>query len=123
MLEIVQARDYKKYYKLFEELNIADEIVSVAEAMDNGNVIGFGIYHYIDKSVVINYIDSKSDLELYDGIARTILFLALNNNINSAVFNISDKINLIKLRFISENENTIENIANFMDTCKNCKKF
>lgn len=123
MLEIVQARDYKNYYKLFEELNISDEIVSVAEAMDNGNVIGFGIYHYNDNSVVINYIDSKSDLELYDGITRTILFLALNNNINSAVFNISDKINLIKLRFISENENTIENIANFMDICKNCKKF
>ncbi len=123
MLEIVQARDYKKYYKLFEELNISDEIVSVAEAMDNGNVIGFGIYHYSDSNVVIDYIDSKSDLELYDGIARTILFLALNNNINSAVFNINDKINIIKLRFISENENTIENIANFMDTCKNCKKF
>lgn len=123
MLEIVQARDYKKYYKLFEKLNIADEIVSVAEAMDNENVIGFGIYHYSNNSVVIDYIDSKSDLELYDGIARTILFLALNNNINSAVFNVDDKINLIKLRFISENENSIGNIANFMDTCKNCKNF
>ncbi len=123
MLEIVQARDYKNYYKLFEELNISDEIVSVAEAMDNGNVIGFGIYHYSNSSIVIDYIDSKSDLELYDGIARTILFLALNNNINSAVFNIDDKINLIKLRFISENENTMRNIANFMDTCKKCKNF
>ena len=123
MLEIVQARDYKKYYKLFEELNIADEIVSVAEAMDNGNVIGFGIYHYINKSVVIDYIDSKSDLELCDGITRTILFLALNNNINSAIFKMDNKSDLIKLRFISENKNSIMDIANFMDTCKNCKNF
>lgn len=123
MLEIVQARDYKKYYKLFEELNIENEIISVAEAMDNGKVIGFGIYHYSDGNVVIDYIDSKSDLELYDGIVRTILFLALNNNINSAVFNIDDKIKLIKLRFISKNENTIRDIANFMDNCKKCKKY
>lgn len=123
MLEIVQARDYKKYYKLFEQLNIADEIVSVVEAMNNDEIIGFGIYHYNLDKLVVDYIESNSDLELFDGITRTILFLALNNNINSALFNMKDRTNLIKLRFISENENSIANIANFMDNCKNCKNY
>lgn len=123
MLEIVQARDYKKYYKLFEQLNISDEIVSVVEAMNNDEIIGFGIYHYNLDKLVVDYIESNSDLELFDGITRTILFLALNNNINSALFNMKDRTNLIKLRFISENENSIANIANFMDNCKNCKNY
>lgn len=120
MLEIVQAKDYKKYSELFEKLKIEDEIISVVEAMDNKNVIGCGIYHFDDKSVIIDYIDSGDDLQLYDGIVRSILFLAMNNGINSAVFNIDDYSSLIKLKFINGKDKFINNINNFMNNCKKC---
>ena len=78
MLEIVQAKDYKKYGELFEKLKIEDEIISVVEAMDNKKVIGCGIYHFDEKSVIVDYIDSGDDLQLYDACAVDIIF-AMNN--------------------------------------------
>jgi len=121
MLEIVQAKDYKNYYNLFEKLKIADEIVSVVEALDKNQVIGYGIYHYNDKEVILDYVDSNNDNYLYDGIVRSILYLAMTNNINRALFNILDTETIKKLGFINENNNCIENITEFMDKCKNCK--
>lgn len=122
MLEILQAKDYKNYYGLFDKLGISDEIVSVVEAMDKDNVIGFGIYHFAEKSVAIDYVESNGDLYLYDGIVRSILFLALTNNIDSAVFNMQDKTEAIRLGLIAENDNTLTSIDYFMNNCKNCKK-
>lgn len=122
MLEIIQAKDYKPYFKLFDELNISDEIVSVVEAMDNNIVTGFGIYHFTDKEVVLDYIKSDNDLNLYDGIVRSILYLAMINKINSAKFNFQDKANLVKLGFVEENVNILTSIECFMNNCKSCKK-
>lgn len=121
MLEIVQAKDYKNYSNLFEKLKIADEIVSVVEALDKNQVIGYGIYHFNDKEVILDYVDSNNDNYLYDGIVRSILYLAMTNNINRALFNILDTETIKKLGFINENNNCIENITEFMDKCKNCK--
>ena len=79
MLEILQARDYKKYSSIFDEIGFEDEIISVAEAVDNGNIIGFGIYHFDDEYVIVDYVDSNDDTDIFDGIVRSILFLASYN--------------------------------------------
>jgi hypothetical protein len=120
MLEIVQAKDYKKYGELFEKLKIEDEIISVVEAMDNKNVIGCGIYHFDEKSVIVDYIDSGDDLQLYDGIVRSILFLAMNNGINRAVFNFDDYSDLVKLKFTNGKDNFINDISEILVSCKKC---
>ena len=46
MLEILQARSFKNYSSIFEELKISDEIVSVVEAVDRNEVIGFS-YNFV----------------------------------------------------------------------------
>jgi hypothetical protein len=120
MLEIVQAKDYKKYGELFEKLKIEDEIISVVEAMDNKKVIGCGIYHFDEKSVIVDYIDSGDDLQLYDGIVRSILFLAMNNGINRAVFNFDDYSDLVKLKFTNGKDNFINDISEILVSCKKC---
>ncbi len=122
MLEILQAKDYKPYYPLFEKLNIKDEIISVAEAVDNDKIIGFGIYHYSEGNVIINYVESYGDLYLYDGIVRSILFLAENNGINQAIFTLDDTSIIEKLRFVNENQKCIKNIDNILSNCKSCSK-
>lgn len=122
MLEIIQAKDFTPYYSLIEKLNIDDDIISVAEAFDYGNVIGYGIYHYKDDYVIINYIDSKDDLCLYDGIVRSILFLAFNNGINKAIFTLDDTSFIEKLKFVNNGQKCINNIDKILSNCKNCKK-
>ncbi len=121
MLEIVQAKDFKKYSNLIGELGIGDELISIAEALDKNEVIGFGIYHYGDGKVIIDYVDSKGDLYLYDGIVRSILFLAMTNKVNIAFFNISDTKMLMDLSFVKGDNKYLENITEFMDKCKNCR--
>ena len=94
---------------------LRDEIVSVVEAVDRNEVIGFGIYHFNDENVVIDYVESNNDEYLYDGIVRSILFLAINNNIDNAIFNIQNTNVLKNLGFISESSNCLQNITEFMN--------
>lgn len=122
MLEIIQAKDFSPYYDLIKKLNIDDDIISVAEAVDKGNVIGFGIYHYKNDYVIINYLDSKGDLYLYDGIIRSILFLAFNNGINKAIFMLDDTSDIERLKFVENGEKCIDNIDKILSNCKSCKK-
>ena len=122
MLEIVQAHDFKKYQEIIKTLDIADEIISIVEALDKNEVIGFGIYHYNSDKVIIDFVESYEDKYLYDGIVRSILFLAITNNINCAEFKVVKNQVLIELGFVNENDNYIQNISDFMDKCKNCKK-
>jgi len=121
LLEIVQAKDFGEYQNLFEELKIADKIVSVVEALDKNAVIGFGIYYFKAEEVIICHIDSRNDKFLYDGIVRSILYLAQMNKINKAEFKIKDNEILAELGFVNNDKNCLENIEDFMDKCKNCK--
>lgn len=122
MLEILQAKDFTPYYPLIEKLNIDDDIISVVEAMDNGKIIGYGIYHYNNDFVEINYIESNNDLYLYDGIVRSILFIAYNNGVDKAVFQLDDTSVIEKLKFVDTGEKCINNIDNILSNCKSCKK-
>ncbi len=121
MLEIVQAKDFKKYYPLFIEHGIQDEVISVVEALSNDAVIGYGIYYYKNNNVVISCLNSYGDIFLYDGIVRAILYLAISNNVNSAEFCIEDKTILKELKFIDKDD-YIQDLIYFLEKCKNCKK-
>ena len=122
MLEIVQAKDFTPYYPLLKKLNIDDDIISIAEALDKGKVIGYGIYHYDKDCVLINYIESNDDLYLYDGIVRSILFLAQNNGINKAIFKLEDTSVVERLKFVDSGDKCINNIDKILSNCKNCNK-
>ena len=45
MLQILQARSFSPYQDVINTLDIDDEIFSIAEAIDNGEVLGYAIYH------------------------------------------------------------------------------
>lgn len=122
MLEILQAKDYKKYYPLFEKLGIQDEIVSVVEAQNNNEVIGYGVYYFKGDTQIICEINCNDDKYLYDGIVRAILFIAFTNNINKAEFKLDDYSLLKELNLVYESDKNISNIIDFFDKCKDCKK-
>lgn len=122
MLTILQARDYSPYKQIINNLfNDVTFMPCVGEATDNNDVIGFVVYHFDEEKVVIDYVESYGDLYLYDGLVRSALFLAMNKNVDVAEFQISNKINIIKLGFVNNNNNFIDSISLFMSNCKNCK--
>ncbi len=100
-------------------------MLHITEAFDKGNVIGFIAYSYEgDRTIVYDYSDG-GDLFLCDGLVRSVMFKSCLKGINTVTFTLSDANkykNLRKLRFISADSDTAENIDNFMNGCKNCKK-
>lgn len=100
-------------------------MLHITEAFDKGNVIGFIAYSYEgDRTIVYDYSDG-GDLFLCDGLVRSVMFKSCLKGINTVTFTLSDTSkykNLRKLRFISADSDTAENIDNFMNGCKNCKK-
>lgn len=122
MLTIIQARDFKPYSELVDKLFNEQELPCIAEAIDNEKVLGFIIYHFEDEKVIIDYVDADKDLYLYDGLVRSVLFLAMNNEIEVAEFRVEDKTDLKKLGFVKDSDNLLTSIDSFMSNCKNCKK-
>lgn len=122
MLQILQARSFSPYQDIINTLDIDDEIFSIAEAIDNGEVLGYAIYHFNADSVILDYCTSNGDLYLYDGLVRSVLFIAVNNGIEKAIFALEDKTNIEKLGFVQKCHNSLSDLSNFLNNCKSCKK-
>lgn len=126
MLEILQTKNKENYRSKITELGLDFDTTFVVDATDEGSSIGFGIYHFgIDEdynpTVEIDFVQDNSDVMLFDGIIRSILFLAMMKGIDKARFNISQTDTLSKLGFVQNNYNCLDSITKFMSKCKSCK--
>lgn len=122
MLEIQEKFSSEGYEALVSYAEDAE--LHITEALDKGEVIGFIAYAYEkDRTVVYDYEDD-GDLMLCDGLVRSVIFKSCLKGIETAEFRLLNKEkyeNLRRLRFISENSDTAENIDSFMNGCQNCK--
>lgn len=126
MLEILQAKNKEKYRDKITQLNLDFDTSFAVEAADEGNSLGYGIYHFdIDDDynplVEIDYIYDNSDILLLDGIIRSILFLAMMRQVDKAKFSLTQTDEIAKLGFVQNNYNYLDSIAKFMSKCKSCK--
>lgn len=123
MLEILENFSCKGYESIAERAGNLK--FHITEAVENGRISGYIAYAYDNgRTVVLDY-DDGGDLYLCDGLVRSVIFKSCMKNISTAVFSIPDSRkyeNLKKLRFLSGDSVTAENIERFMDGCKNCKK-
>ena len=122
MLQILQTKNIENYSEIIKRLGLENKNANVVEAVDKDEIFGTGIYLIEKDKVVIYFIDSKGDLYLYDGIVRSILFLAVLKDIDKAEFEIEDKTDLIKLGFVQKNSNCLNDLKEFMSKCKSCGK-
>lgn len=122
MLQILQTKHIENYAEKLCEMNLLQLFPNVVEAEDNGNVIGYGIYHFENSTVVLDEVNSEGDLYLYDGIVRAVLFLAVMKGYDVAEFRFSDKENARKLGFIKNDDNVLSGLNEFMSKCKSCGK-
>lgn len=126
MLEIHQRNDINGYAEYLEKFQLSTDDVKIIEAFDKEDVIGFAIFTYSDDTLIIYTVSAANDLYLFDGLVRSALFKASMFGIEKAEIHTDNSAELEmyrKLKFITENDLTIPSISEFMNGCKNCKKF
>lgn len=122
MLEIREKNSLDGY----EELAVLyGDSLRIAESYEKGEVSGYVAYAYEEGRTIIYDYSCGGDLALCDGLIRSVLFKSILKGIDTAVFMLMDKVkyeNLIRLRFISAEQNTMSNLNEFMNGCKNCRR-
>ena len=121
MLEIHERHDTLGYENVIN--TILSENVKIVESKNGNETNGYGIYSIGENGIAIHDYSSP-ELEIVDGIIRTILFKGMLGGINSCKFLVRDaekQEQLKKLGFISDTQKNIEDINDFMSNCKNCK--
>lgn len=122
MLEIHVKKDTEGYENIIAKINT--EKVKIIESFSSGIVDGYGVYSVSDGKITVFDYDG-SDLNVIDGIIRTILFKGQFKGINECEFALVDAEKydkLSKLKFVSDSDKTIRDISDFMNNCKKCKE-
>ena len=123
MLQIIETTDFSAYTELLAGLSLPAGF-HLTEAREDDTVRGYIIYAYEPEQVVIYAVDDGHDLNFCDGLVRSVLFKAELRGIERAAFLVQDAAMLERLRmlhFIQNNENILQNIADIMENCKNCR--
>jgi len=121
MLQILKQENKQGYLTKLAELGLDPEKVSVSEAIDGGNVIGFGIYELTSDSIMIHCIEPQNDLVLFDGIARSVMFLAVLKGIEKAEYRYDTRKNAALLKFITDEKPYLEPISSIFNGCEGCR--
>lgn len=123
MLEIQEKFSAEGYGELIEKAEGYD--LHITEAFDKGRVTGFIAYAYSSGKTLIFDYDDGGDLYLCDGLVRSVLFKSCLKGIEEAYFVIEDgeKLDrLKKLKFVQNDDKTLKNLDDFMNSCKKCRE-
>ncbi|MBR3631400.1 MAG: hypothetical protein IKN55_13145 [Oscillospiraceae bacterium] len=123
MLSIVETKDFSAYTELLAGLSLPEDF-HLTEVQEDDTVRGYIIYAYEPEQVVIYALQDGHDLNYCDGLVRSVLFKAELRGIERAAFRITDSAMLERLkmlRFIQNDENILQRIADVMENCKNCR--
>lgn len=122
MLEIHEKKSFDGYEKQIAMIDA--ENLKIVESYSSGIIDGYGIYsNSKDKITVFDY--DGSDINIIDGIIRTILFKGQFKGINVCEFALIDNQKYEKLsvlNFIKDSNKIIQDIESFMGNCKKCKE-
>ncbi len=122
MLEIHERKNFEGYENKIS--TISTENIKIVESFSSGIVDGYGIYSVSEDKITIYDYDG-SDLNVIDGVIRTILFKAQFKGINICEFSLTDTSKYEKLtvlKFVNDSDKIINDISDFMDSCKKCKE-
>ena len=121
MLQILKQENKQGYSQKLSELGLDPEKISISEATEGDKVTGFGIYEVSDDSIVIHCIEPQDNLVLFDGIARSVMFLAVLKGIEKAEYRGDTRKNAVLLRFITDEKPYLEPISSVFNGCEGCR--
>lgn len=123
MLKILEQTNLEPYRDILEGIRTEQKLY-LTEAMEGERVTGYIVYAYEPDAVAVYAVDDGGDLMLCDGLVRSVLFKGLLRGLDRAVFRLTEAgmmEKMEKLRFVKNNQNFLESIAEIMDNCKSCK--
>lgn len=122
MLQILKRKDVKGYEAELSELGLDPFFTDISEAVDNDAVTGYAIYVLTPEALFIHKVEANGDTVLYDGIVRSILFLAALKGVEKAVFSDSERNDASALGFISFDSNVLDPISRVLGSCSGCER-
>lgn len=121
MLQIIKQENADKYAEVLSSLGLTAEEAQISEAVDNEQVSGYAVYSFSGGEILIHKIVPDGDLMLFDGIARSALFLAALKGIEQARF-LNDAAPIAeKIKLTSEANGVLYPISNVFNACEHCK--
>ncbi|MDO4743400.1 MAG: hypothetical protein Q4B04_05145 [bacterium] len=123
MIEILPVRDKQQLKPLFLNENLIPTDFSMAVVARFGDeVLGYCLFD-LGENIVIRSITPTDDLMLADGILRSALHVAVENNILQAFWadNMSEEL-FVKLNFIDDLQERRLRIMKLFDSCQHCGK-
>ncbi len=124
MLKILEQQNTAPYQHILDGINTPYKLY-LTEAMEGETVTGYIVYAYEPDAVAVHVVDDGGDLMLCDGLVRSVLFKGLLRGLNRGVFRLTNDAMMEKmrmLRFVKNDQNSLDNIAEIMDNCKSCKE-
>ena len=122
MLQILECRDFTPYKKQLDMLDGFDGELHIVESVGDNSVDGFAIYAVNPQRVTFYFAEAGDDLGLFDGIIRAVIFKAVIASVDMAFFERTvDGERLMRLGFIQNDGRELNNLADFMNNCKNCR--
>lgn len=121
MLQILKQENKESYLDIISDLGISPSEAQISEAKDGDTVTGYGIYQFLTDKIVIHIISPENDLVLFDGIARSVMFLAVLKGIERAEFSEAVQKNARLLKFVKNSEAALEPISTIFNGCENCR--
>ncbi len=119
MLSILKRKDAEGYLHILEKFGLSPIDTDISESIENGIVSGYAIYRLTPDGLFI-YDVKANDLTIYDGIVRSVLFLATLKGVEKAKLLLDDKLDAITLGFITIDNDVIEPISNVLGGCSGC---
>lgn len=122
MLEIQERFDTAGYEAAVKAAGANN--VHITEALNGTDVTGFIAYAYEAEQTVVYDYDDGGDLMMCDGLVRSVMFKSTLKGIENMIFELPDSSKyeaLIKLRFLTSEDNVCHDLSSFMNSCESCK--
>lgn len=120
MLQIIKRKDADGYEDILLGLGLNAYDTDISESISDGEVTGYAIYKILPDAVYFYAVNANGDLVLYDGIVRSVLFLAALRGIERAHFMLDDNSLTASLGFITVNSSVLEPISSVLGSCSGC---
>ncbi len=127
MLRILEQKNLDSYQEIISRLPLPEFTqLHLTEALDDDDAVkGWILYAYQPEQILIYALNDGNDWNYCDGLVRSVLFKAQLRGLEKAVFEISQPeimARIAKLGFVKNNQNSLENISEVMESCKKCKE-
>lgn len=120
MLQIIKRKDADGYERILANLGLNAYDTDISESISDDEVTGYAIYKILPDAVHFYAVDAGDDLVLYDGIVRSVLFLAAMRGIERAHFMLDDNSVMATLGFVTVDSNVLEPISSVLGSCSGC---